>query len=606
MASGYFEKMLEIDLSTGEFNNTDTHMQYVKQFVGGRGLGAKLLWERLKDKPPGFDALNPENPLMFLLGPSNGAPIPGPSRITVCAKSPYTKPLNSPYEKASTVAWSCAGGLFAPELKMAGYDGVIFTGKADKPVYVVIDDDHVEIKDASHLWGKDCNETDKILRDEYGPEFKHMYIGPAGENEVLYASIMTEVNRAAGRSGMGCVMGSKNLKAVVVRGTKVVPVNDFTDVKNAKDMLFNEIKNWSGYEQWRRWGTAVMLSASSERGTQTTKNAHEATYEYHNEVGNVVADTKFWTRHSSCYLCPIRCMKHGVVPSGKYKGTIAEGPEYETGTMHGSNCYIRDFGGMMKSIQTADEMGLDSISAGSVVGFAMECYENGLLTKEDLGGIELNWGNADGAIELQKMIARKEGIGALLAQGTLRAAKEIGNGAEEYAMQIKGQEIAAWGIRVNQGFAIVYGTSTRGACHQVGPNVLIQHERCMCDILVICRFVYYGIGSDPLLKAFNAITGWNYSREEFLQVAERTWNLEKVFNAREGFKREDDYVPNRYHTPITYGPHAGATITPEEQEKHLDDYYTDRGWDLETSYPTEEKLRELGLDDLIPVIQELR
>ena len=605
MANGYTEKMLEVDLTTGNIKTTDDHMKYVKQFIGGRALGGKLLWERLKDKDPGLDPVSPDNPLMFLTGPMTGTPLPA-SRITVYTKSAITKPLNSPYEHASTVAWACAGGMFAPELKMAGYDGVIFTGKANKPVYLVIDDDRVEIRDASHLWGKNTNEVDIMLRDELGPEFRTMYIGPAGENGVYYAAIITESSRAAGRSGVGRVMGSKNLKAIAVRGTQVVPVNNLNNVLNPRAELFNEIMNkWSGYEQWRRWGTAVMLTASTERGTQITKNFQEGTYEDTNLIGAVAADKRFWVRHRSCYQCPIRCMKIGCVPDGPYKGLIAEGPEYETGTLHGSNLLAKDLYGMMASIEKADDLGLDSISAGAVVGFAMEAYEKGILTKSDLGGLDLTWGNMEASIKLQEMIVKREGIGDILAKGVWRASQAIGKGSEDFAIHVKGNELAAWGIQANHGFAVVYGTSTRGACHQVGPNILIQHERSMTDTIVMCRFVYYGIGSGPLLNAFNAVTGWNFTMEDYLQVGERMWNQEKVFNAREGFRREDDYVPKRFQTPLTVGPKAGAVLTAEDQEKLLDNYYTDRGWDLKTSLPTEGKLRELGLDDLVPVIKDL-
>lgn len=604
MANGYMEKMLEIDLTTGNIKTTDTHMKYAKTFIGGRGLGGRLLWDMLKDKDPGLDPTSPDNPLMFLTGPMTGTPLPAPSRITVYTKSGNTKPLNSPYEHASTVAWSCAGGMFAPELKFAGYDGVIITGKANSPVYIVIDNDQVEIRDAKHLWGQGTNKTDKMLREELGPDFKHMYIGPAGENGVYYAGIITESSRAAGRSGVGRVMGSKNLKAIAVRGDQIVPV-DHKKVQEARVFLMDLIKNWSAYEQWRRWGTAAMLTQSGQVGTQITKNYQEGTYEHTRKINAVAADNSFWVRHRACYQCPIRCMKIGCIPEGPYQGTIAEGPEYETGTLHGSNLYAQDLYGMMASIEKADDLGFDSISVGNVIAWAMECYEKGILTKADLGGLDLTWGNMDAAIKLQEMICRGEGIGKTLAKGVMRAAEEVGKGSEELAMHVKGSELAAWGIRANHGFGVVYGTSTRGACHQVGPSVLVQHERSLCDTIVACRFVYYGLGSDPLREAFNAVTNFNFSKEEFLQVGERLWNQEKVFNAREGFRREDDYVPKRFQTPLTYGPKAGAVLTAEDQEKILDDYYTERGWDLKTSFPKEGKLKELGLDDLVPVINSL-
>lgn len=605
MANGYTEKILEVNLSTGTINATDRHMAYVKSFIGGRALGGKLLWEFLKDKDPGLDPTSPDNPLMFLTGPFSGIPIPSASRITVYTKSGLTKALHSPYENASTIAWGCAGGMFAPELKMAGYDGIIFTGKAAKPVYLFMDNDKVEIRDASHLWGKTCNETDVQLREELGEQFRTMYIGPAGENGVYYSAIMTESTKAAGRSGQGRVMGSKNLKAIAVHGTGVVPVADSSKILQLRNDLFTTLKEWPSYEQYRRWGTANLISANSDKGIHITKNFHEGSYEHTELFNSVKCDNSFWVRHRSCFQCPLRCMKIGVVTDGPHKGLIADGPEYEGGTLFGANLLGQDFGAFMANNEHCDNYGLDTVSTGNVMGFAMECYEKGLITKKDLNGIDLKWGNQEAALKLQDMIVKREGIGDLLSKGVMRAAASIGNGAAEHAMHVKGQELAAWGIRANHGFVIIYGTSTRGACHQVGSTVQSQNERALCDTLVACRFVYYGLKIENLLKGFNTITGWNYSPEQFLQVGERSWNQEKVFNVREGFRREDDYVPKRFQEPLTQGPMAGAVLTTGEHEKMLDDYYTERGWDVKNSIPKEEKLKELGLDDLIPTVKKL-
>jgi len=605
MANGYMGKMLEIDLTTKKSSTSDTDMKIAEKFIGGRGLGAKMLWDRVKN--PGLDPLSPENPLMFLTGPLTGTIIPGPSRVTVCTKAANTSPIASPYPHASTVAWSCMGGMLAPEIKFAGYDGIIITGKSDKPVYIVIEDSKVEIRDASQLWGKSTDQTDLLLRQELGPSFRTAYIGPAGENLVKYSAIITESSRAAGRSGVGCVMGSKKLKAIAVRGTNMVPVASMEKMIQMRKEMFSTLESWNAYDQWRRWGTASMLLASGDAGTQATRNYREGTYAEEYKIAAPVAEKEFWVKNRSCLQCPLKCMKVGQVTTGLYKGTIAEGPEYETGTLHGSNVLNPDFGGMMKSIALADDFGFDSISIANVLGFVMECYENGIVTRSDLDGIDMKWGNIEGMLAMQQKIAKREGIGDILAEGVKPAAAKFGKGADKYAFHVKGQELAAWNVPANHGFAIVYGTSNRGACHQVGPTVEEQQRRTMCDTMVICRFLYYGIGTAPFLKALNTTTGWQLDDAAFFRVADRIWNQEKVFNAREGFRRQDDYVPKRFTTDaFTVGPKKGAILPPEKQEQLLDEYYTTRGWDVKSSLPTEAKLKELGLEDLVPAVQSLK
>lgn len=604
MANGYMGKVLEIDLTNKKISTSNLDPKVAEQFIGGRGIGAKYLWDRVKN--PGLDPLSPENPLMFWTGPLTGTAIPGPSRVTVCTKAANTSPAESKYPKASTVAWSCLGGMLAPEIKFAGYDGIIFSGQSDKPVYVVIDNDKVEIRDAAELWGKNTDDTDKMLRKILGHTFRTAYIGPAGENLVKIAAIMSESSRAAARSGVGCVMGSKKLKAIAVRGTNIVPVANQEELLKVRAEMYKALETWNAYDQWRRWGTGAMLLASSQAGSQSTKNFREGTDLNGEKIGAPVAEREFWVRHRSCFQCPLHCMKIGQISEGPHKGTIAEGPEYETGTLHGGNCMVTDFNGMMKSIAIADDLGLDSVSVGTILGFVMDLYENGVITSADLDGIEAKWGNTEAMIALQQKIAKREGVGNILAEGVKVAAAKFGKDAHKYAMHVKGQELAAWNVPASHGFAIVYGTSNRGACHQVGPTVEEQQRRTMCDTTVICRFLYYGIGNSLFIKALNAITGWKLDEAAFYRVADRIWNIEKVFNSREGFRRVDDYVPKRFTTDaFKVGPKAGAILPPEKQEQILDEYYTKRGWDVKTSLPTEAKLKELGLDDCIPVIKSL-
>lgn len=590
-------KILEVDLTSGSIKTVETNPDDARNFLGGNGLGAKILWDRLKD--PGVDPLGPDNIFMIMLGPLTGTSVPGGSRFVTVCKSPLTAPLNPPHPKASGISYATGGGAFAPELKMAGYDGIIVTGKSPKPVYLFIDDDKVELRDASHLWGKGTDQTDILMRQELGDDFRTVMVGPAGENAVPMACVVTESTRAAGRAGTGAVMGSKNLKAIAVRGSKVVPLADAKSVMELRRKMLDNVPNWGRIARWRRWGTTSSLTSNNDLGLWATKNHREGSYEGHDLIAGPIVEETFWVRHRSCVGCPMYCMKLGVVPSGPYKGTIAEGPEYESGTMLGSNLLMKDLYGEMKVIAVADDLGLDNISAGNVIGFVMEAYEKGLVTKSDLGGVEATWGNVEATIELLNMMAYKKGFGEVMGRGTRAVADKVGGDSRKFAMEVKNHGFAAHGTQANPPRAIGYATANRGACHLVAFDPKGQNSQHVDNALVICRFVSGSAGGPNVyVPVLNAITGWNLTVEQYMEIGERIWNLEKMFNVRNGFRREDDYMPDRVFTePLTYGPKKGAVLVKDQFTQSLEQYYKDRGWDVKTSVPTPDKLRSLGLND---------
>ena len=598
MAHGYSGKILEIDLGSRRHTLSDTDMKAAEQFLGGRGLGVKMLWDRLP--AAGIDALSPENPLMFWPGPLSGLPLAGPSRVTVVTKAANTSPVDPSLSHASTLTWSSIGGHFGPALKQAGYDGLIINGRADRPVILVIDENQVTLRDAGSLWGQPTSAALKQLNRELGPDFRILTIGPSGENGVRFAGITGDVKRTTARGGAGAVMGAKNLKAIAVRGSRPVPLHNADGLIALRGDITSLLAAWNNYAQWRRWGATPLLLSADKAGMLTTKNYREGSWSAVDKLGLPIADREFWVRHAACAFCPLKCVKIGQLTHGPWQGTIAEGPGYSAGAMLGSNCGITDFGGLMKLISRADDLGLDPIAAGNVLGFVMDLYEQGILRTADLDGLSPTWGNAPALVQLLDKIALRQGCGDFLAHGVKKAAALIGSAAAPFAMHVKGQELAGWNVPASHDFALVYGTANRGASHQDGASIPEQHRRTFLDALCVCRFVYGAIGTAPYQRAVSLATGWNCDDASMLKAGERIWNLEKLFNAREGFRRIDDKLPARFNE-ITFqnGPKAGANFSAAKQETLLDDYYTGRGWDKQTSLPTTEKIKSLGLDKLV-------
>jgi aldehyde:ferredoxin oxidoreductase len=592
---GYHGVLLEIDLGSGKAERKPIPVEDTANFVGGRGLGMKILWDRLKQ--PGVDPLSPENPLMFMPGPLSGFPVPSSSRTCVITKSPRTSPVESEHPCASTVAYSNMGGFFGPEIRFAGYDGIVISGKASSPVYVVIDDDEVQIRDAKGFWGMGTDEFDRKFVEELGDRrFRTCYIGPAGENLVSYACIVNTAARAAGRGGTGCAMGSKNLKAIAVRGTKMPTVADHRRFLDFLEQARNGFKGTESTMRWRYAGTAGALPWSSGQGSQAVKNYREGTFEEVDKIGYEAARQKAWIRDFACFCCPLSCKKSGYVKTGSYPGLVHDGPEYETGTMFGANLLVSDLGGLMKEIFVGDDHGLDIISAGNVIGFLMENYEKGNIDKTFLDGIDLTWGNVDAILEILDKIAHREGVGDTASHGVKALAEKIGRDSHKFAMHVKGHELAAWNVHVDPGMGISYVTSNRGACHLNGRTVEDQNSTAMIDSTGVCLFAQGGFGENGLQNLLTAVTGIEWTDAEYAKAGERIFNLEKMFNVREGFGREDDRLPDRFfEEPLTIGPGAGTVLDRDQFGKVQDEYYQTRGWDPKTTKPTKAKLESLGL-----------
>ena len=603
--SGYFKVLLDIDLSKGTIRRTPVAQKDIEDFIGGRGLGMKILWDRLQK--PGIDGLSPENPLMFMPGPFSGFPIPSASRTVVVTKSPCTSPETSVYPHASTVSYSNIGGFLGPEIRFAGYDGIVISGKAATPSYIVIEDDTVEIRDARHFWGMKTDEFDKtLIRELKNRRFQTCYIGPAGENQVSYACILHTTARAAGR-GVGAVMGSKNLKAIAVKGTGMPHVADLTAfnryLKDARD-VFRGFTGGLLTGFWRESGTAAAIQAMSDDGLMAVKNYREGTFAEIDKINAKTAREKAWVRDFACYCCCLACKKSGAVKDGLYKTLVHDGPEYETGVMFGANLMISDFGGLMKAIYDGDDLGMDIISAGNVMGFLMEAREKGYVSKSDLDGIDLSWGNVDAVLTMIDKISRRDGIGDLAARGVKAVSKQVGRESEKFAIHVKGLELAAHNIHANPPRALCYATSNRGACHLSGDNIAHQNFVAAVDSLGLCLFasdhnkwMIPGISKKKMANLLTAITGIEWDADKFMHAGERVFTLEKMFNLREGFTRQDDTLPERFFAePFTTGPEKGAVLDRRKFSEMMDAFYTDRGWDPAATRPSDEKIEELGLE----------
>ena len=595
---GYHGILLEVDLSSGKVEKVPLSSEDLVKFIGGRGLGIKLLWDRLKK--PGVDPLSPENPLIFLPGPFSGFPVPAASRTCVVTKSPMTSPVQSGYPFASTISYSNMGGFFGPEIRFAGYDAIVVTGKANEACFIVIDDQKVEIRDAKKFRGMRTDAFDRAILTELGDRrFKTCYIGPAGENLVRYASIINTAARAAGRGGVGCVMGSKNLKAIAVLGSGQPDVADHKRFLAALEKARLTLKNSPVTKLFLEQGTARAIVGNSNDGTEAVRNYREGTFTEADKIGGDAAKRDVWVKDIACYCCPIACKKSGLT-RGKYGGIVHDGPEYETGTMLGSNLLISDMAGMLKAIYNVDDLGLDQISTGNVIGFLMEAYEKGMIDQKFLDGIDLKWGSVDGTLEMIEKIASRDGVGDLASKGVKALSRHIGQGSEKFAIHVKGHELAAHNIQANPPRGLCYVTANRGACHLNGNNIAMQNTRAMLDSIGLCFFAALEPAlEESTLSLLSAITGREYDKTEFMKTGERFFNLEKLFNYREGFGRADDRLPDRFfEDAFTIGPKKGSVLNRDQFDAMLNQYYKDRGWDPETTRPGESKIKELGLDSI--------
>ncbi len=607
MLNGYGGNILRVDLSTGKITKEPTPPQLARDFIGGRGFGAYFLY---KEVPQNADPLGSENKLIVSSGPFSGMLVPGGGKCDWTTKSPLT----GGYASASM------GGLFTAELKYAGLDSIILEGISPKPVYLFIDDRKIELRDAAEYWGKGTFAVEKTIKDKFGEEFQVAVIGPGGENGVSYAHINHDYGRQAGRGGVGTVMGAKKLKAIVVRGTGSVTVADPETYRQAGLALYKACKDAEGLQEWTRYGTTIVTSWCDEVGALPTRNFSAGSFEDGKTLYGPVMRKEIVITDKGCFGCPCPCGKYSRL---KRYGTNVEGPEYETIGLMGSNLGISDIQDVAQANLLADDWGVDTISAGNAIAWAMECYEKGIFTKKDTGGLDLRFGNVEAAFKMIEMIARREGLGALLGEGVKKAAQKVGKGSERFAIHVKGMEQSGYATHNATAMLLAYMTCDVGAHHnrawaitydlQVGRDLVVpekvarviwlQHFRPMFDVLGGCRlqWVELGIDRDLYVPALEAITGIHRSWQDLEMVGERVWNLSRMYWIREveGFGREwDQPSPRFYEDPPKTGATAGQITKYEDVQKLLDMYYEQRGWDS-NGIPTPATLEKFGLSALV-------
>jgi aldehyde:ferredoxin oxidoreductase len=611
MANGYMGKVLRVNLTTGETSLQVFDDAVLRKYIGGSGLGAKILFD---ETGPETDPLGPENRLIFMTGPVVGTKAFNSGRYHVVTKSPQTGIFGE----------ANSGGTFGPALKEAGFDGLVFTGKSPRPVFLWLDDGKVEIRDAGHLWGKDTFEVDESLKNELGQDIVTCSIGPAGERLVRFAAIMNDGvhSRTAGRCGVGAVMGSKMLKAIAARGKQQVVVADPAALVASTKKWGKLIVERTG---WAKIGTANGIEGSENIGNLPIKNWRQGNFAGVKTInGYHMADT-ILTRRYYCDKCIMGCGRTVHVKEGKYATVEGGGPEYETLGIMGSNCLVDNLEAIAKANELCNRYGMDTISAGAAVAFAMEAFERGIITKQMTAGLEIAWGDPDVLIELIHRIAQRKDIGNLLAEGTARAAKELGGVASEFVVHVHGLDFPAHDPRNATGTGLQFATSARGACHlssfthdfEIGctfPELgydksperwdvkgkgefisKFQNVMGMFDSLVLCKFLVYGLG-DSIIKTLvewvNSVTGWDMTFDEFITTGERIFNIKRLYNGRHGMSRKDDILPPRIMSHMRGS--GGAAANLPHLGLMLSEYYQYRGWD-EFGLPTKETIERLGL-----------
>ena len=627
MSGGYMGKILFVDLGSGSVTVEEPEAKLYRDFLGGAGIGSRIIFDRQR---AGVDALGPENTLGFLPGVLTGTLVPYSGRYQVVAKSPLTG------------CWgdASAGGNFGPHLKYAGYDGVFITGASDKPVYLAIDDDKVEIRDAAHLWGKDSFVTEDILKAELGAKTELACIGQSGEKLSLIAAVMNNKGRAAGRSGMGAVMGSKMLKAIVVNGSHKIPVaNDAALMQLRKAHLERgKTDEYTGklFKMHSKFGNIGLVRSWVRFGAMPVKNYGGVDQVDFPDMGDYLGADKViaWQeKHDGCWGCPCLCGGRLKASTGEYKWEAgAAKPEFES-LSFGIKCQNRNLESVLKCCDITNRSGLDHCSAGAIVSFAIECYENGLITKEDTGGIELTWGNHQAIVQITEAIANREGFGDVLADGVVVAARKIGKGAEEYAMEVHGQEIDNSDPRPWPGWALGYVMDATPARHTVGStyfaespappyglglkqlpshlytgkgeaNRVMNAFHNVQNTTGVCQFsAYHGIVDGLSFPGFvNAVTGWDVTMDDLILAGERIANMRMAFVLREGINPISDFkIPGRVigHPPIKAGIHKGVEI---DLNTMVREFLTAMDWDQVTCKPSLKRLAKLGLTDLAPTL----
>ena len=599
---GYSGKILDVDLTSATISEAELDPTLAKDYMGGKGFGARILYDQL---PSRCDPLSAENILVFATGPLTGTLAPSSGRFEVCTKSP------------ATGLWLDAncGGFFGPELKFAGYDMVIVRGKAASPVMLVIEDNRFELKPAGDLWGVDTITTHRQIKDTLGKEFRVACIGEAGEKGVVFAAIISEY-RALGRGGAGAVMGSKNLKAIAVKGSQSIAIHDPDHFMITCREAFNELANSPDTGGGRqKYGTNIILSLMDETGIHPVRNFQKGKFAGASQV-NEEAIERYYVRDKACFGCPIYCSKIAEVKEGKYKGSFTEGPEYENVWAFGANCENADIGAIIQAEYLCDHYGLDGITTGNVIGFLMECVEKGILSETDIG-FPMNFGNDESIIQAVHLIGQRKGPGKLWGQGVKKIGEQIRE-TRHFGMHVKGLELPAYDPRGSTGMALAYATSDRGGCHlrswPIGDELLATEDRMdlsstefkaelvktqqdlygMVNCSGMCLFATFAVSLKQITPFLHSVTGIEAfgSSDEVMKIGERVNNLVRLFNIREGLTKELDTLPKRFFSePLKEGPCRDRVV---ELDQLIEEYYDVRGWDPD-GIPTDETLRELGL-----------
>lgn len=627
MPYGYNGKILHVDLTHGKLTVEEPPEKFYRTYMGGSAMG---LYYILHEMPAGADPLSPENVLTIMLSVTTGASISGQSRVNVNAKSPMSGAIGD----------SQAGGFFPAEMKFAGFDGIVVKGKSSKPVYLSILGGEAKLHDAVHLMGKITGEVDVMLKKEIGdPKAQVMQIGPAAEKGVRFSGIVNMANRLNGRTGMGLVMACKNLKAIVVRGTKKPILADQKTLVALNRAGPNGVTSNPDMDGLAKLGTASVVMFNNSIGTLPTRNYNEGQFEGAEAISGENMAATILKERDTCYACVVRCKRVVEITNGEYTANpVYGGAEYETISTFGSYCGIDDLAAISKAHQICNEYGVDTISCGATIAFAMECYEKGIITKKETGGIDLRYGNADAMLEVLRQIVTKSGVlGLVLAEGSARAAKIWGNGADECLITVKNEEAPAHMPQAKRSLALIYAVNPFGADHQSSehdpyyeegvadfnlnrlkemglgtpqPGRSLNTEKIrfayltecfysMMDSLELCQFVYGPTwclyGPNDTATMVRAVTGWDVTVNELLTVGMRRLNLMRTFNIREGFTRKDDTLPKKFYKPLAgSGPTAGVALNEREFNIALDEYYRLAGWTPD-GLPTPETLKKLDI-----------
>ncbi|UCF99470.1 MAG: aldehyde ferredoxin oxidoreductase family protein [Spirochaetaceae bacterium] len=631
MTKGFTGRIVHVDLTARKSTVEQPQESFYRRYGGGSAMGTHYL---LKGMPAGADPLGAENILTVFVGPATGAPISGQSRVSVCAKSPLTGGAGD----------SQAGGFWPAFLKRSGFDGLVITGRAAEPVYLWLHDGKVEFREADHLWGKITGETERLIREELGDEKAQvMQIGPAGEKLVRFACIINMSNRANGRTGMGAVMGSKNLKAIVLQGGQGPEFFDSQKIKELARWGADNFKDSNTYELGLH-GTANVIPGQNDDGGLPTRNWSSGVFEDYEKISGQTMSKTILKERDTCFGCVIRCKRVVEVTKGGFQvDPYYGGPEYESISTLGSYCGINDLPAIAKANELCNKFGLDTISCGATIAWAMDCYERGVISKTATGGLELNFGNTAAMVRLVEQIAGKEGFGALLAEGSARAAEKFGSEAQRLVVTAKKQEFPAHMPQVKRSLALIYAVNPCGADHmssdhdpmyepdtdyagrmaeiglldpqparELGPEKVrfahyTQWIYSACNSLCLCQFVYgpswqlYSTGQ--MAEVIRAATGWEFNVFELMKLGERTVNLQRAFNAREGFSAENDVLPEKISQPLKGGESDGAWIPADQIETAKTLYYQMCGWSRE-GIPSRAKLEELGIGWAADLMEE--